>query len=281
MRLFVMFALCCLFMLPAGAQAGHFRFEKIRGNVHAAIAQPGSKAASNSLIIVTSYQVIIAGSHFVPETIRELLEYIKTVTPLPVRYIILTHHHRGFNYIDFDLPSNAEIIATGPTWQALKGEFRQIKNQVTFFDRGLSMKRGSTVIVMNAVEKGHSEGDLFVYLPEEGVLFTSDLFFNGVAGYMGDGYFRPWIAALELLSNIDVRTVVPGLGEVTTADGIHRFMAFFRDFTTEVLRLAGKGLTVEAARRQFSLPQYETVPGYRAFFEVNFNRAYQELKELK
>ena len=193
----------------------------------------------------------------------------------------MTHHHRGFNYIDFDLPANAEIIASGPTWQALKSEFRQIKNQVTFFDRGLTMKRGNTLIVMSATGKGHAEGDLFVYLPEEGVLFTSDLFFNDVVGYMGDGTFRQWIETVEILSAIDVNAVVPGLGSVTNTEGILRFQTFFRDFSTEILRLVNKGLDVEPARRQFSLPQYEEMPGYKVFFDVNFRRAYNELKELK
>ncbi len=267
--------------MPIAATAANFKFEKVRGSVYAAIAEPGGKAASNSLIIVTSYQVILAGSHFVPETTKELLDFVKTITPVPVRYIILTHHHRGFNYIDFDLPANAEIIASGPTWQALKSEFRQIKNQVTFFDRGLTMKRGNTLIVMSATEKGHSEGDMFVYLPEEGVLFTSDLFFNDVAGYMGDGTFRDWIGTLEIMSGIDVHVVVPGLGAVTNTEGILRFQAFFRAFTTEILGLIARGLEVEVAKRQFSLPQYENMPGYRAFFDVNFRRAYNELKALK
>lgn len=270
-----------LLMLPVLADASNFRFQAIKGGVYAAIAEPGGKAASNCLIIVTDYQVILAGAHFVPETTQELLDYIKTVTPLPVRYIILTHHHRGFNYIDFDLPANAEIITSGQTWQALKSEFRQIKNQVTFFDHGLTLKRGNTVIVMNNTEKGHSEGDIFVYLPEEKVLFTSDLFYNNASGYMGDGHFRDWISVLGLLADIDASRVVPGLGEVTNSAGIHRFQAFFRDFTTEVLRLVGKGLGFEAARRQFSLPQYETLPGFRAFFDVNFKRAFNELKDVK
>jgi len=280
-RLLLTIGLLVLVALPCDLQAANFKFQKVRGGVYAAIAEPGGKAASNSLIIVTSYQVIIAGAHFVPETIKELLDYIKTITPLPVRYIILTHHHRGFNYIDFDLPANAEIITSGPTWQSLKGEFRQIKNQVTFFDRGLTLKRGATLVVMSATDQGHSEGDLFVYLPEEGVLFTSDLFFNNVIGYMGDGHFREWIATLELLSAIDARNVVPGLGDVTNIDGIRRYIAFFRDFTTEVLRLIDKGVPMEVARLQFSLPQYEKMPGYRAFFDVNFRRAYLELKGLK
>ncbi len=271
----------CLVLMPMAVSAANFSFKNVRGGVYAAIAEPGGKAASNSLIIVTSYQVIVAGAHFVPETIKEIFDFVKTVTPIPVRYIILTHHHRGFNHVDFDFPANVEIIASGLTWQALKSEFRQIKNQVTFFDRSLTMKRGSTHLVMSATEHSHSEGDVFVYLPEEGVLFTSDLVYNNVAGYMGDATFRDWIGTLELLAGIDVRAVVPGLGDVTTTDGIIKFQAFFRAFTTEVLRLTGKGLEVEAAKRQFSLPQYDDLPGFRAFFDVNFRRAYNELKELK
>ncbi|MFA7402586.1 MAG: hypothetical protein WC007_01230 [Pelobacteraceae bacterium] len=273
--------LLCVLLLPMTVSAANFSFKKVRGGVYAAIAKPGGKAASNSLIVITSYQVIVAGAHFVPETIKELLEFVKTMTPIPVRYIILTHHHRGFNNVDFDLPANVEIIASGQTWQALKSEFRQIQNQVTFFDRSLTMKRGSTLLVLNATERSHSEGDVFVFLPEEGVLFTSDLVYNDVAGYMGDATFRDWAGTLEMLASIDARYVVPGLGDVTTAEGILKFQAFFRAFTTEILRLIGRRFEVEAARRQFHLPQYENLPGFKAFFDVNFRRAYHELKELK
>ena len=120
-----------------------------------------------------------------------------------------------------------------------------------------------------------------MYLPEEGVLFTSDLVYHDVVGYMGDATFRDWIGTLEMLASIDARFVVPGLGDVTTTDGILQFQTFFRAFTTEILRLTGKGIEVEAAKRQFSLPQYENLPGFRAFFDVNFRRAYHELKTLR
>lgn len=270
-----------LILLPATGFASNFTFKKVSNSVYAALAVPGGKAASNSLIIVTKYQVLLAGSHFTPDTTKEILEYVKTLTPIPVRYIVLTHHHRGFNYIDFDLPANAEIIASGQTWQALKSEFRQIKNQVTFFDRGMTMKRGNMVVILTSTEFGHSEGDLFVYIPDEGVLFTSDLFFNDVAGYMGDGHFREWIATIELLAAIDAKVVIPGLGNVTDNQGIVRFQEFFRAFATEVLRLAAKGLSVEAAKREFKLTEYESMPGYKAFFDINFRRAFAELKELK
>lgn len=280
MKLLLLLA-AMIMLIPFTVSAANFKFQKVKGGVYAAIAEPGGKAASNSLVIVTGHEVIVAGSHFVQETTKELLDFVQTITALPVHYFILTHHHRGFNHIDFDLPVNAEIIVSGPTWQALKSEFRQIKNRVIFFDRGLTMKQGNTLIVMNATEKGHAEGDVFVFLPEEGVLFTSDLFFNDVVGYMGDATFRDWIGTVEILSAIDVNTVVPGLGPVSNTEGIVRFQTFFREFTTEVLRLINKGLDVEPARRQFSLSQYENIPGFKTFFDVNFRRAYNELKVLK
>lgn len=268
-------------LLPSLALSANFRFQKIKNGVVAAIAVPGGKAASNCMIILSEYQVTIAGSHFVPETTKELLEYIKSVTPIPVRSIILTHHHRGYNYIDFDLPANAEIIASAQTWQALKSEFRQIRNQITFFDRSLTLKRGNTLIVMNNTVQGHSEGDVFVFLPEENVLFTSDLFFNDVSGYMGDGHFREWIATLELLIGVDARHVIPGLGAVTDSDGIRRFQSFFREFATEILRVASLNVDIEIAKRKFSLPQHDDMPGFKAFFDQNFRRAFTELRELK
>lgn len=261
--------------------AANFSFKNVHDGVYAAIAVPGGKAASNSLIIITSKEVVVAGAHFVPETIKELLDFVKSITPIPVREIVLTHHHRGFNHIDFDLPANVGIIASGWTWQALKSEFRQFENQITFFDRSLTMKRGSTLIILNAIEHSHSEGDVFVYLPEEGVLFTSDLVFHEMAGFMGDANFRNWIGTLEILASIDSRAVVPGLGNVTTTDGILKFQTFLRAFTTEILRLIDKGLGLEAAKSQFSLPQYESMPGFQFFFAGNFKRAYLELKALK
>ena len=125
MRRVIMISVMMVLLAPLLGYAANFRFQKVKEGIYAAIAVPGGKAASNCLVVVTNYQVIMAGAHFVPETTKELLEFVQKITPIPVRYIILTHHHRGYNHIDFDLPANAEIIASGQAWQSLAGEFRQ------------------------------------------------------------------------------------------------------------------------------------------------------------
>jgi glyoxylase-like metal-dependent hydrolase (beta-lactamase superfamily II) len=270
-----------MFLMPVAASAAHFSFKNVQSGVYAAIAEPGGKAESNAMIVVTRYQVILAGAHFTQDTTRELLDFVKTVTPIPVRYIILTHHHRGSINVDFDIPRNIEIIVSGPTWNALKIETRLAANQFTIFDRYLTIKREATLLVLNATERTHTTGDVFVYLPEERILFTSDLVYNNVVGSMGDAGFRDWSSTLEMLIKINARSVIPGLGAVTTTDGILQFQTFFRAFTTEVLQYTNKEIDFDTARRQFSLKQYEKIPGYAKYFESNFKRAYEELKTLK
>jgi glyoxylase-like metal-dependent hydrolase (beta-lactamase superfamily II) len=281
-RLFSLFPLLCIYLcLGTGpASAGtNYAVQKVADGVYAAIAQPKGKAASNAMIVVTNSQVILAGAHFVPECIEELSAEITKITPIPLRYVILTHHHRGFNYIDYDFPENVEIITSWQTWQALNAGSRELKNPVTFFDKGLSLRRGKMTIVLNNTDLGHSEGDVIVYLAEEKVLFTSDLFYNEEVGFMGDGFMREWVLNLEMLEGIDARTVIPGLGKVTNSEAMLQFRLIFKDFLTEVLRHVEKGETLAQTKKGFHLPEYEALNGYRAFSNSNIERAFKQLKE--
>ncbi len=257
----------------------NFAVQKVADGVFAAIALPKGKANSNAMIIVANGQVILAGAHFTPEVIKELTADVAKITSFPLKKVILTHHHRGYNYIDYDFPANIEIITSWQTWQSLKEGYRELNNPVIFFDKGLTLRRGRMSIVLSNTDLGHSEGDVVVYLPEEKVLFTSDLFFNDVVGYMGDGHMREWVMDLEMLEGIDARVVVPGVGKVTNSEGITQFRLFLKDFLTEVLRHLEKGETLEKTRKTFRLPNYEALPGYQIFLNTNIERAYKQLKE--
>lgn len=183
----ILLVVLCLVVGFTPAQAAHYEIKQMEEGVYAAIALPEGKAASNAMIVVTPYQVILAGAHFIPEGIRELIDAIAEITPIPLRYVILTHHHPGYNHVDFDFPANVEIITSWQTWQSLRGESRQLRNHVTFFDKGLTLIRGETVLVLNSTEFGHREGDIILYLPNEGVLFTSISFTTTWWGTWGKG----------------------------------------------------------------------------------------------
>lgn len=278
--IFILLISFCLLTDANRAEAGkHYEIQKVSDSVYAAIALPEGKAASNAMFIVTGNQVIVAGAHFVLEGVRDLVAEIGRITPNPVREIILTHHHSGYNYVDLDLPATAEIITSWQTWQALKSEYRQVKNPVTFFDKGITLQRENHTIVLSNTDFGHSKGDILVYVPGEDVLFTSDLVFNRAVGYMGTGFMREWVGGLEFLESLSANIVIPGVGKVTDTEGISEFKNFMKDFLTEVLRHIEKGHSLATTKKEFSLPKYANLPGYRTFFEVNIERAYGELKE--
>jgi cyclase len=263
------------------AYAEQYEISKITDNVYAAIARPEGQVVSNAFFIITDYEVILAGAHFIAEGVNELVKKIAKITPLPMTQVILTHHHKGFNYVDFDLPEKAEIIVSVSTLQSLKGEHREFKNSTLVFEGNLTLNRGKISIVVMDTGPGHSSGDLIVYLPKEEILFASDLLFNDAVGYMGDASIQEWGESLELLEQLNAVKVVPGVGKVSDSGAITRFRKFYRAFMTEIIRNVEKGNTLGQAKKEFSLDQYKDLPGFKSFVDVNLERAYRQFKSQR
>jgi glyoxylase-like metal-dependent hydrolase (beta-lactamase superfamily II) len=277
----IIFCAITLFMLSSGAVASEYTISKISETIYAAVARPEGKVASNALFIVTDYEVILAGAHFIPQGIEELLKEIAKISKLPVTQIILTHHHKGFNYVDFDLPRNAEVVVSTNVWQALKGESREFKNSTVVFENSLTLNRGKTSLVIIDTGPGHSSGDLIVFMPKEGVLFASDLVFNDSFGYMGEASIFEWGESLEFMENLAALVVVPGVGKVSDGTLIAKFKTFYRAFMTEVIRNVEKGNSLSQTKKEFTLNQYRKLPGFDVFFNGNLERIYKQYKSSR
>jgi len=278
---FALLLLALTIFVSKSADASLYQISKVSDSVYAAIAQPTGKAVSNAFFVVTDFEVVIAGAHFVKEGITELMAEIARITPLPVKQIILTHHHRGLNYLDFDLPEKSEIIVSVNLWQTLKGEPREFKSSTIIFENALTLNKGKTSLIIMDTGPGHSSGDTIVYLPNERILFASDLLFNDVVGFMGEASIHGWGDSLDLMDELAPSIVIPGVGMVSNSGAIERFRKFYRAFMTEIIRNVEKGNTLSQSKKKFSLPQYKSLPGFEAFFEVNFERAYSQLKSSR
>ncbi len=272
------FVVVITLLAPSTLTAANYEVKKVSDSVYAAIAKPGSKALSNAMIVISGQEAILAGSHFVAEGVEELADEIGKIAAKGVTRVVLTHHHPGFNYVDFDLPEKAEVIVTVQIFKSVRGESREFRNSTLVFDESLTLNRGRTSIVLLNMGKGHSEGDMVVYLPREGVLFASDLLFSDAMGYMGEASVFEWGETLERLEELSAKVVIPGVGAVTDGSGITRFKKFFRDFMSEVLRNLEKGNSISRTKKEFSLDAYKDMPGYSTFVEVNLERAYNQLK---
>ncbi|MDO3380143.1 MBL fold metallo-hydrolase [Geoalkalibacter halelectricus] len=280
MRFFQILLVFSLLLGSTSVWANTFSYEleKLEEGVYAAIAKAGSRATSNAIIIEAGDSVVVAGAHFTSEALRDLISATALVSVKPIRYFILSHHHRGFSHVDLDFPPSKEVIMSWQTYQALSSQSRPIRFPVMFFDQGLTLKVGERTIILTNMERGHTEGDTVVYLPDSGILFTSDLFYNGGAGYLGDGHMQDWILALEFLERLRPEKIVPGYGPVAKRGDLTDFKNYLRAFVSEILYLIEKGHSLAETKRKFSLSRYEHLAGFGQFRDVNIERAYEDLK---
>jgi glyoxylase-like metal-dependent hydrolase (beta-lactamase superfamily II) len=119
--------------------------------------------------------------------------------------------------------------------------------------------------------RGHTNGDVVVQLPKEGLLLSGDLMTN-TAGppNMIDGYAGEWGATLRRLAQLDFSTTLPGHGAVF--DGKQRYTMvadFMDDFWRQVVAAKDHGATRETVAGQVDASRYlQSFPGLRNGFNA-------------
>jgi glyoxylase-like metal-dependent hydrolase (beta-lactamase superfamily II) len=141
-----------------------------------------------------------------------------------------------------NLASQKELKATPPNVT--------LTTQMTLF-------RGSREIQIRFLGRGHTAGDVVVFLPNEKVVITGDFLTAGLSN-MSDSYPEEWVASLDALKKLDFDTVLPGHGEAFTDKAkIDYFQAYLRDVWSEVSRLKRGGVPAEEAARRADLTKHK------------------------
>jgi len=116
------------------------------------------------------------------------------------------------------------------------------------FDRSMILHKKHREIVLLFLGRGHTGGDIVVYLPREKVLATGDLVTAWVPG-MNDGFPNEWIATLGEISKLSIESVIVGHGAVSPQRVIEVQRNFLNEFISAVKAEIGKGSTLEHAQQ--------------------------------
>jgi glyoxylase-like metal-dependent hydrolase (beta-lactamase superfamily II) len=121
----------------------------------------------------------------------------------------------------------------------------------------MTLYRGAREIQVRFLGRGHTAGDVVVFLPNEKIVITGDFLTSGLSN-MSDSFPEEWVASLDALKKLDFDTVLPGHGEAFTDKAkIDYFQAYLRDVWTEVSRLKQQGASAEEAAKRADLTKHK------------------------
>ena len=153
------------------------------------------------------------------------------------------------------------------TYQNELAALRPVPPALTFGE-SLSLWLGSREIRLLYLGRGHTSGDIVVFLPKPRIVCTGDLF-NGYIGYMGDAYVDEWAETLGRLAQLDFETAIPGHGKPFSGkDAIAPVQACLRDLWRQVESLKREGASPEAAAPRVDLRAHAS--RFPRFTEIGF-----------
>ncbi len=121
----------------------------------------------------------------------------------------------------------------------------------------MTLYRGSREIQIRFLGRGHTAGDVVVFLPNEKVVMTGDFLTSGLSN-MSDSYPEEWVTSLDALKKLDFDTVLPGHGDAfTDKTKVDYFQAYLRDVWSEVSRLKKEGVSEEEAAKRADLTKHK------------------------
>ena len=143
-------------------------------------------------------------------------------------------------------------LASAENNLASQKELKLVPPNVTLA-RELTLFRGSREIQIRHLGRGHTAGDVVVYLPREKVVITGDFLTAGMSN-LSDSYPNEWVESLDALKKLDFTTVLPGHGEAYTDKAkIDYYQAYLRDAWAQASKLKQQGVAAEEATKRIDL----------------------------
>jgi glyoxylase-like metal-dependent hydrolase (beta-lactamase superfamily II) len=210
---------------------------RLAPGIYAALGDTGcgSEGRPNAGFVVTDSGVVVIDAMASPRQAEELVQAIRSVTPRPIKWLVLTHHHpdHHFGAVVFRRlgakviahPDRRVLASEGgedaliANWvrvvglDAMRGfEFADVPDHpVTGTD---TLRLGGRSLIITHPGAGHSAGDLMIWLPHERILFAGDVLVEDGVTMVVDGSSGQLLRALAIIDSLHPRRVVPGHGAI-------------------------------------------------------------------
>ncbi len=263
----------------------------------------GEGFAPNSGFIAGDDGVLVIDPRMFKRQAEEVAAQANALSGQSIRHVVNTHWHNDHVFGNEGF-SGATIIASRKTYEALAflatedivrvwaddPIFAPVADQVravnlvlphVAFEGELVLRVGGRRVSLRSLGGGETADVITAYLPQEKILFASDLVLNGTPPYFGDPTVsvNDWIAALEAIEQLAPRVVVPGHGPLAGLAEVRQLADDLRDYRRQVIDLARQRLTPPQIKERVRLREYPDYPWYpRQALLQGVDVIYKELK---
>ncbi|TWH34481.1 MULTISPECIES: MBL fold metallo-hydrolase [unclassified Aminobacter] len=124
------------------------------------------------------------------------------------------------------------------------------------FSGTMEIMVGDKKVQLIEVGPSHSLGDALIYVPDDKVLYTGDILFTGGTPIAWYGPVERWINVCDMVLDMDVETIVPGHGPLSTRDDVREMRDYLQYVTDKARPLWEAGMDYLEASYKVDLGQY-------------------------
>ena len=222
---------------------------EVKDGLHV-ITGPGG----NIGVRVTAEGVILIDDKY-PQDFDEIQSLAATVSDLPVKYVINTHHHGDHSGSNANFLQVADVIAhKNARDNMIRGD--QDGPPRLIYTNQTSVFLGGAEVRVYYMGRGHTNGDSVVYFPDLKTVHGGDLL-HGTApfiDYANGGSSRSWVNTMNNILSLDWNTAIPGHGEVMGRRDVLNFRNQMESVRIRMAELVRRGLVAGDAAESIKDP---------------------------
>ena len=217
-----------------------------------------------------------------PTNSRAVMEAVKKLTPMPVRFLIDTEPHPDHTTGHFVFSPTATIIAAAGAGESMRNRERQTPDRIARlaatspamktalegyqfipphveYNGTMTLRVGERVFELRHMKGVHSEADTAVWLPNERVLFSASAFVSGQVNI-----FRPFVnisdilAAGKMMKALNPEHVIPGHGPPTTTKLFDDGEKYYALLAERVAAKVKEGKSLDDITKEVKMPEYSS-----------------------
>jgi cyclase len=240
----------------------------------------GKNFNSNCGIVVTNDGVVLIDSGHNPTDSRAVLDAVKKLTAMPVRFLIDTEPHNDHTTGHFVFSPPAVVIAAAGAGESMRGARRNVPDRIEklaatspemkaalegykfitpdieYHDK-MTLYVGERTFELIYLKGVHSEADTAIWLPKERVLFSASAFVHDQINI-----FRPFVtipdilAAGKMLKALNPEQVVPGHGLPGTVQIFDDGEKYYALLVDRVTAMVAAGKSLDEIKTELRMPEY-------------------------